>query len=83
MPKKANGVLTTTRRNIVRFDSDTSTNTGTAAILNNILLDDMQEKPSLISNIIQYSPASLALNMLEGTNVEKRDFLFGPRNRKM
>ncbi|MCL2232156.1 MAG: hypothetical protein FWB99_03665 [Treponema sp.] len=49
----------------------------TAVVLNDILLEDLQERPALISNIIQYTPANLALNMIEGTNVEKKDILFG------
>ncbi|MCL2193678.1 MAG: hypothetical protein FWB78_09815 [Treponema sp.] len=93
--KKGRKVLTTTQRNVVRFEKGsrflgkllhtngvitTTATSNRAAILNDVLLDEMQERPSLISNLIQYTPADLAINMLEGTNVEKGDYLFGRRD---
>ena len=76
--KKGKDVLTKKPANIIRFDKDAGGRN--AYVLNDILLDDLQEKPTLISNIIQYTPANLALNMLEGSNAEKKDALFGLRN---
>jgi len=37
---------------------------------------DLEEKPTLITNIIQYTPFRLILNFIDGTNVEKGDLLF-------
>ena len=88
-------VLTTTGRNIVRFEKgnrflgkllhspgviSSAATSNHAAILNDVLLEEMQERPSLISNLIQYTPANLTINMLDGTNIKKGDFLFGRRD---
>jgi hypothetical protein len=37
----------------------------------------MEEKPTLISNLIQYTPANIVLNLIEGSNVKNGDLLFG------
>ena len=76
--EKGKAVLTKDPANIIRFDNGAGGKN--AYVVNDILLEDLQEKPTLISNIIQYTPANLALNMLEGTNAEKKDALFGSRN---
>ena len=47
------------------------------AILNDVLLTDMIPRPTLIINLLQYSPGNLALNLIEGSNIQKRDILFG------
>jgi hypothetical protein len=31
----------------------------------------------LITNLLQYTPANLALNLLDGSNVRKGDLLYG------
>jgi len=76
--KKGKNVLTKNPANIIRFDDGAGGKR--ASVLNDVLLEDLQEKPTLISNLIQYTPANLALNMLEGINIEKKDALFGARN---
>jgi transcription antitermination factor NusA-like protein len=46
-------------------------------IKNDVLLKEMESKPTLISNLIQYTPANIVLNLVEGTNVRNGDLLFG------
>jgi hypothetical protein len=46
-------------------------------IKNDVLLKEMTEKPTLISNLIQYTPANIVLNLIEGNNVKNGDLLFG------
>jgi hypothetical protein len=47
------------------------------AIRNDVLLKEMESKPTLISNLLQYTPADLAINLIDGTNCRKSDVLFG------
>jgi predicted RNA-binding Zn ribbon-like protein len=51
--------------------------TGIKAVKTDFTLGDLAKKPTLIANILQYTPANLALNLLDGTNVEKGDVLYG------
>jgi hypothetical protein len=37
----------------------------------------LESRPTLIVNMLQYTPAALALNLIDGTSVEKGDVLFG------
>jgi len=69
--KSGKKVLTENRANIL-VDSG-----GLKAVKNDILLSEMEQKPALIANMLQYTPANLALNLLDGTNVEKGDVLYG------
>ena len=46
-------------------------------IRNDVLLKEMEEKPTLISNLIQYTPSNIVLNLIEGSNIKKGDLLFG------
>jgi hypothetical protein len=62
-------VLTKQESNIVYKD-------GLRAIKNDVLIMDLEEKPTLITNIIQYTPFNLIQNFIDGTNVEKGDLLF-------
>jgi hypothetical protein len=48
-----------------------------SGIKNDVLLKEMEKKPSLISNLIQYTPANIVMNLIEGTNVKNGDLLFG------
>ena len=45
-------------------------------IKNDVLIKDLEEKPTLITNMIQYTPFNLIMNLLDGTNVEKGNLLF-------
>jgi hypothetical protein len=36
----------------------------------------MDEKPTLITNMIQYTPFASIMNLVDGTNVTKGDLLF-------
>jgi hypothetical protein len=48
-----------------------------SGIKNDVLLKEMEEKPTLISNLIQYTPSNIVLNLIEGTNAKNGDLLFG------
>jgi len=48
-----------------------------SGIKNDVLIKEMEDKPTLISNLIQYTPASLMFNLIEGTNAKNGDLLFG------
>ncbi|GHV86446.1 hypothetical protein AGMMS50230_20540 [Spirochaetia bacterium] len=63
-------VLTHSKKNIIN-------DSGNTLVLNDIVLEKLKEKPTLISNLIQYTPAGLMFNLIDGSNVEKRDMLFG------
>jgi hypothetical protein len=47
------------------------------AIINKVLLSDLEEKPTLITNMLQYTPPALIPHLLDGSNDEKKDLLFG------
>jgi len=63
------GVLTKKTNNIVQKDR-------LRAIKNDVFIKDLDEKPTLITNIIQYTPFHLIMNLIDGTNVAKGDLLF-------
>jgi hypothetical protein len=46
-------------------------------VLNDVLLKEMEPKPTLITNLLQYTPANLALNRLDGSIVRKGDLRYG------
>jgi hypothetical protein len=46
------------------------------AIKNDVSIKDLEKKPTLITNIIQYTPFNLIMNFIDGTNVKKGDLLF-------
>jgi hypothetical protein len=46
-------------------------------ILNDVLIKEMEPKPTLITNLLQYTPVNLVLNLLDGSNVRKGDMLYG------
>jgi ribosomal protein L32 len=47
------------------------------SIRNDVPLRELEPKPALISNMLQYTPANLLPNLPDGSNIEKRDILFG------
>jgi len=69
MLSKNTKVLTKEKSNILYKDK-------LRAIKNDISIMDLEEKPTLITNIIQYTPINLIMNFIEGTNVTKGDLLF-------
>jgi len=69
--KEEKQVLTINRANILTDSS------GKKAVKNDIVLGEMAQKPALIANMLQYTPANLALNLMDGSNVKKGDVLFG------
>jgi hypothetical protein len=46
------------------------------AIRNDVYLKTLEKRPTLITNMLQYTPMSLMLNFINGSNVEKGDILF-------
>jgi hypothetical protein len=46
------------------------------AIKNDVFLKGLEKKPTLITNMLQYTPINLMQNFIDGTNVEKGDLLF-------
>jgi hypothetical protein len=46
-------------------------------IRNDVLLKEIEAKPTLISNLLQYTPANIVLNLIEGNNIKNGDLLFG------
>jgi len=46
------------------------------AIKNDVYLKKLHKKPTLITNMIQYTPYNYIMNFIEGTNVKKGDLLF-------
>jgi hypothetical protein len=49
-------------------------------IRNDVELKQLESKPTLISNMLQYTPVNLLSNLLDGSNIEKGDILFGKWN---
>jgi len=62
-------ILTKNKKNIVRKGD-------LRAIKNDVFIKDLEEKPTLITNIVQYTPFNCIANLIDGTNVEKGDLLF-------
>lgn len=65
-------VLTGNRENIL-----VDPKTGLKAVRNDVTLKQLEAKPTLIVNMLQYTPAPLVINLIEGTSVEKGDVLYG------
>ena len=53
---------------------------GYITIRNDLLLQQLEQKPTLISNMLQYTPINLMSNLIDGSNIEKGDILFGKMN---
>jgi hypothetical protein len=62
-------VLTKNKQNIIQKGN-------IWAIKNDVFIKDLDEKPTLITNIVQYTPFNLMMNLIDGTNVAKGDLLF-------
>ena len=67
--QKNKKVLTKNKKNIIQKGK-------LRAIKNDVYLKDLEEKPTLIVNMIQYTLFHLIMNLLDGTNVKKGDLLF-------
>ncbi|GHV06802.1 hypothetical protein FACS189485_15940 [Spirochaetia bacterium] len=63
-------VLTQNKKNVLHKG-------GRRAIRNDILLKQLELRPTLITNLLQHTPANLIPNLIDGSNVEKRDVLYG------
>jgi hypothetical protein len=71
---KGKEVLSAKKENIMKRDEGGKT---LRAIRNDVSLKQMSPKPTLISNLLQYTPANLVLNLIDGSNLQKGDVLFG------
>jgi hypothetical protein len=67
---KGQRVLTQNRDNIHRENN-------IITLRNDVDIRQMETKPTLISNMLQYTQPHLIPNLIDGSNVEKRDMLFG------
>jgi len=47
------------------------------AIRNDVFIKDMEEKPTLITNLLQYTPSNIVMNVIDGSNFREEDVLFG------
>jgi hypothetical protein len=47
------------------------------AIRNDVFIKDMEEKPTLITNLLQYTPANIVMNVIDGSNFREKDVLVG------
>jgi hypothetical protein len=68
--KQGTAVLTRTRKNILHQK-------GCSAIRHDVSLRGLESKPTLIANMLQYTPPDLMLNLIDGSNVTKGDVLYG------
>jgi len=71
---KGENVLSAKKENILTRKTGGKT---LKAIRNDVSLKEMSPKPTLISNLLQYTPSNLALNLIDGSNYQKGDVLFG------
>ncbi|GHU01669.1 hypothetical protein FACS1894147_01950 [Spirochaetia bacterium] len=71
--KKGKAILSKNPGNILEKN-------GRKGLHNDVLLQDLSEKPTLISNLLQYTPAPLAINLLDGSNVKQGDVIYGVWN---
>jgi hypothetical protein len=46
-------------------------------INNDVLIKEIEEKPTLIINLLQYTPTNIALELVDGSNATKESVLFG------
>ena len=42
---------------------------GVWGIANDVLIKEMTDKPTLITNLIQYTPANIVLNLIDGSKI--------------
>jgi hypothetical protein len=71
---KGKDVLSKKKENVMIREAEGKT---LRAIRNDVSLKQLSAKPALVSNLLQYTPANLALNLIDGSNYQKGDVLFG------
>jgi len=74
---KGRTVLTKNKSNIVKIGE------GRGAVYNDVLLGDLIEKPTLASNLIQYTPANIVLHMMDDSGSGTKQYLFGSTDWKL
>jgi hypothetical protein len=70
---KGRSVLSKNKENIFKEGS-------LITVRNDVDIRQMASKPTLISNMLQYTQVNLMPNLIDGSNVEKGDILFGKWN---
>ena len=71
--KRGTRVLSRNKKNML-LKGQTRTATG---IRNDVFIKDMEAKPTLVTNLLQYTPAKYVMNIIDGSNYRKGDMLFG------
>ena len=67
---KGRQVLTKNKSNVLKQGNK-------MAIVNDVNLEELSQKPVLVSNLLQYTPPDLVLSLVEGKNLANRDPLYG------
>jgi hypothetical protein len=62
---------------LTRMQKNSLHKEGHSAIRNDVSLRDLESKPTLITNLLQYTPPDLMLNLIDGSSVAKGDVLYG------
>ena len=79
--KKKTEVLSRKKENIlkkhIKVTVTDNEKTIVTAIRNDVFIKDMEEKPTLITNLLQYTPANIVMNVIDGSNFREKDVLFG------
>ena len=63
-------------RVLTKKEENVQQKNGLRGIKNDVYLKQLDEKPTLITNMVQYTPFKLIMNLIDGTNVEKGDLIF-------
>ena len=50
---------------------------GARAIINDVYIDDLKERPTLIANLIKHTPPKLVPSFISGKNIPNKTLLFG------
>ena len=59
------------------FDSDDLAAMENDREEDDVFIKDMEARPTLITNLLQYTPAKYVINIIDGSNYRKQDPLFG------
>lgn len=67
---KGKRVLTLKKENIIKRN-------GRVGVLNDVEINELADSPTLISNILQYTPQEMIITFIMGLNVVQQDPVFG------
>lgn len=68
--------LESNRRVLTKRNNNVVLCNGKKRLKNDVKIEEISVKPTLISNFIQYMPPDLMIPFIEGKNIERGDFLF-------